>query len=643
MHLGVDVGGTFTDLVAVDGSGELQVAKVRSAAGGVSDELWEAVDRMGVSGAGAAELLVHGTTVATNALIERSGGTVVLLTTAGFEDLLWLARQDRAHLYDLAQHHLPPVLDREHVVGVGERTSFEGVIQPLDDSEIERAVATVRELAPDSVAIALLYGFLHTEHEEALASAVRRRFPKTSVVASHEVLPVFREYERIATTTAEAFLRPRVEPYLKRFNERAEELGIGRVRVMTSSGGSLPALEATRHTAALALSGPAGGVEGARLTGELVGWKDLLTLDMGGTSTDVSVVIGGRPESESRGEVAGIPLALPRVLIETVGAGGGSIAWVDAGGALRVGPQSAGAEPGPACYDLGGTEPTVTDAALALDWLDVDRPLAAELALNPSLAREALGRVARQAGLARERCAEGILEVATATMTRALRRVSVERGIDPRSLALVAFGGAGPLFVCRLADQLGMKRAMVPPHPGVLSALGLVSAPQRREFSVPFHRRAAPEHEEELNHRYVELEERGRGELPGGETSRWADCRYPGQGYELTVRYGTDLRDLVENFHREHEARHGHSDRGREIEVVNARVIASHEGPQFRIRSESDEVPKRGAGAGLEELAPGSRLTGPLVIAGDDCTVRIEPDWAALVHESGALLLERAL
>lgn len=628
-RLGVDVGGTFTDLVALAPDGDVHVAKVRTTPDDPARGLWAAVD---IGGAGG-DALVHGTTVATNALLERGGGRVALLTTAGFEDLLWLGRQDRAALYDLTRHHPPPLVAPPDVIGVRERVGPAGVVIPLDPEEIRRAAAATAALEPDAVAIVLLFSFLDPSHERALADAVRAALPRVPVVASAEVLPVFREYERASTVTAEAYLRPLVTGYVERLAVEAQRRGFRELRVMASNGGTLDPGQAADRAASLALSGPAGGVEGARLIAAAVGEASVLTLDMGGTSADASVIVDGRPVVQTAGAIAGVPLALPHVLIETVGAGGGSIAWVDRGGALRVGPRSAGAVPGPACYGLGGTEPTVTDAALVLGWLDPERPLASDLVLDPAAAGEAVDRVARAAGLSRTRCAEGIVEVVVATMVRALRRVSVERGLDPRGMTLVPFGGAGPLFTCRLAGSLGMSRAIIPPHPGVLSAIGLAAAPARVEEVAAVHRKAQPDAATALADAFAAIEGAVRAALPDAEIERLADCRYPGQGYELPIR-GATPSALAEGFHRLHAERFGHADPSRIVEIVNARVVGSRGGADLRFRA-------AGQGGPLEALAAGAVVEGPLTLAGVDATLRLEKGWRGSVHPSGALLVER--
>lgn len=655
MRVGVDVGGTFTDLVALGADGAIEVRKVVTTPDDPARGLFRALDALAPRDPPAA--LIHGTTIATNALLERRGARVALVTTRGFEDLLWLGRQDRAALYDLARAHAPPLVAAGDVVGVAERMGPEGVVVPLGDDEVARAVAAVRALAPQAVAVACLFGFRHPAHEQRLAAALRAACPGVPVVASHEVLPLFREYERTSTTTVEAYLRPVVGPYLGRLERAVAARGIGTLRVMTSSGGTLAPAAAARRAASLALSGPAAGVVGARLVGAALGYADLLTLDMGGTSADASLVTGGTEVADGAGSVAGIPLALPAVLIETVSAGGGSIARVDEGGALKVGPESAGAVPGPACYGRGGDRPTVTDACLALGWLDAASPLAGEVRLDRDRARRALASLAPAAGGDPVAAARGVVAVAAAVMARALKRVSVARGLDPRRMALLAFGGAGPLFGCALADALGMETVIFPPHPGVLSALGLAAAAERVDVLAPLHRPLAALDRAALAGALAPLLDAASRELPGAALARLADCRFAGQGYEVTVPVaGDDPAGVHAAFLAAHRARYGHAGAaGREVEVVNLRVAAVRAAP----------VPRFAAGAGgargprgerpvvlrearvtaavwpLDALAPGTVIAGPAVLDGRDATALIEPGWRGTVHPSGAVVVVR--
>ena len=654
MRVGVDVGGTFTDLVALADDGTIEVRKVVTTPEDPAVGLFHALDPL--KPPPAIELLVHGTTIATNALLERRGARIALVTTKGFEDLLWLRRQDRAALYDLARDHPPPLVARSDVVGVAERTGPRGVLEPLSEDEVERVVAAVRALVPppDALAVALLFAFRHAEHERRLVAALRDALPNVPIAASHEVLPVFREFERASTTTVEAYLRPKVSAYLGRLERDVRARGIGMLRVMTSSGGTLSPGAAAGRAASLALSGPAGGVIGARLVGAAVGLPDLLTLDMGGTSADASLVSGGSPLGDGGGVVAGIPLALPAVLIETVSAGGGSIARIDEGGALKVGPESAGAVPGPACYGRGGARPTVTDACLVLRWLDAQHPLADAVRLDRDAAEQALSSLSVASDASA--IAAGIVAVAAAVMARALKRVSVARGLDPRRMALLPFGGAGPLFGCQLAEALGMRTIVIPPHPGALSALGLASAAERVDLIASFHRPLDDVPSRDLGSAFAPLLEEGRGQIPGGALLRYADCRFAGQGFEVTVPVtADDPRRIREAFLVEHRARFGHAASDQPVELVNLRVVALREGPLPSFADLRRVVQRPGAsrpitlrGArvsasvwALDELAAGVTIAGPAILAGRNATALVEAGWRGTVHQCGAVLVQR--
>ena len=654
MRVGIDVGGTFTDLVAVAPDGSVDIRKVLST-DDPSEGLFRALDILAPGGA-PIDVLVHGTTIATNALLERRGARTVLVTTAGFEDLLWLRRQDRASLYDLSRHHPPPLVRREDVVGVVERMGPDGAVIALAEAEIDRVTTAVLDRRPEAVAVAFLFAFRHPEHERRLAAALRAKLPGVAVAASHDVLPLFREYERCATTTAEAYLRPLVAKAVAGASTGAARRRIGTFRLMASGGGTISAETAAEAAASLALSGPVGGVIGAQLLGQALDCGDLLTLDMGGTSADASVIQGGAASREGTTVVGGIPLALPSVLIETVSAGGGSIAWVDDAGALKVGPRSAGAVPGPACFGRGGLEPTVTDACLALGWLDPEWALADALRLDAVAAGRALARLSTPLGRDAIGVAAGVVAVATAVMARALKRVSVARGVDPRRLALVPFGGAGPLFGCALADVLGMRTVIVPAHPGVLSALGLAAASERVDLSTSMHERVGTLERDRVLAAYTDLERRAGLALPGALLRRLADCRFAGQGYEITVSLTNgEPESIAAAFHAAHRTRYGHAGAGGQVEIVNVRVVAERGGvrPAWgrrlgigRPTPGSRRVVMRGEPVRaqiwpLGELPPRLRIPGPAVLAGPDATALVEPGWRGTVHASGAVVLER--
>ena len=576
--LGVDVGGTFTDAVLIE-AGRVRTAKVRTATR-QEESVLAAVQAVGA--ADDVERFTHGTTVATNALLERKGAETALVATAGFEHVLHLRRQNRAHLYRLCAAHPEPLVPLSRSYGVRERIGPSGVVEPL-------ALESLPSIDAEAIAVCLLFSFRDAAHERAVAEELRRRYPTTYVVASHEVAPEFREYERASTTAADAYLGPRLAGYLRALGRRCAEERLPEPLVMRSSGGVVSLEEAAGHASWALLSGPAGGIVGAARIAELAGFADAIAFDMGGTSTDVCLITDGAAERSLERTIGGFPIRLPSVDVHTVGAGGGSVAWVDAGGALRVGPESAGADPGPASYGRGGLRPTVTDANLLLgrqparlaDGLELDRAAA-------------------------ERALEGldpahVVDVVNAEMLRALRIVSVERGRDPRGMALVAFGGAGPLHACALADELGIKTVLVPEAAGVLSALGLAVSDERRDR--------------------VRSEVRPLDEVAELPADGEADLRYRGQSYELTISLGPDL---AERFHRRHEERYGYADRRRELELVAVRTAEVRPGPTL-------------------DLPAGERRTakGPTVIELDGATCWLPPGWVG-VRDGGIWTLTKA-
>jgi N-methylhydantoinase A len=536
--LGVDVGGTFTDAVLL-ADGELRTAKVPTARR--QEESVLAAARS--VGAEALERFTHGTTVATNALLERKGARTAFVSTAGFEHMLHLRRQNRAELYRLCAAHPEPLVSLDRCFGVRERLGPDGVIAPMERGSLP-------ELGDDveAVAVCLLFAFRDASHERAVAAELQRRLPGRRVVASHEVAPEFREYERASTTAIDAYLGPVVSGYLEALREASRGAGLPEPLVMGSSGGVVSLEEAAAHPARALVSGPAAGVVGAARVARLAGVEHAISLDMGGTSTDVCLISGGSAGRAAEREVAGLPVRLPTVDLQTVGAGGGSIVWRDPGGALRVGPESAGAEPGPACYGRGGERPTVTDANLLLGRLP--ERIAGGLSLDRGAAERALGGIDPEEAIA----------VVNAEMLRALRLVSVERGHDPRDFALVAFGGAGPLHACALAEELGIGTVLVPAAAGVLSALGLAVGDERRDRVESFVR--------PLNE---------ARELPSEGD---ADLRYAGQSFELTVPLGEDLAGA---FHRAHEARYGYADPTRPVELVAVRTAEVRAGPHLSL------------------------------------------------------------
>jgi N-methylhydantoinase A len=508
---------------------------------------------------------------------------------------------------------------------VTERCGPGGVLTPLEPGSLARAVAAVRADGAEAVAVGLLFSFAHPEHERAVAEALRAALPGVHVSASSEVLPEIREYERLSTTAVDAYLTPVLRTYLGRLGERAREAGLPAPSIMQSSGGVLPIEASADHAAWTVLSGPAGGVIGAARLAAREGAPLALTFDMGGTSCDVALVRDGAPARTSETVIAGHPLHLPMLDVATVSAGGGSIAWADSGGALRVGPRSAGARPGPAAYGLGGEEPTVTDANVVLGRLPADAPLGGTIALDPSAAREAVGALASELGMGLDACAEGILAVAVQEMVRALRLVSVERGEDPREAVLIAFGGAGPLHACAVADELGVRRVVAPPAAGVLAALGLVVAGERRDYVQTVLARV--DAGEGLAAMLLPLAERAAGELPGAPQRAAADCRYAGQSHALTVDWDPEAPEaaLAEAFHAAHAARYGDAEPGRPVEAVSLRLAAE----------------RPGADPELPGGALGAEVRGPAVVPMDGATCWVADGWTARPDAMGGIVLAR--
>ncbi len=650
--LGVDVGGTFTDAALLAGD-RLVIAKAPTTPAdqseGVMNAVGEALDRAGAR-AGDVERLVHGMTVATNALLEGRVAPTALLATEGFTDIEELGRQARAELYRLCASRPPPLVPVDLRVPVPERTGPGGVLRELDEAELRRRL---EGLEFEAAAVCLLWGFRHPGHERRTAELVEELRPGTHVSTSHETAGVFREYERCATTVVDAALSPLMKGYLERLTGRCRDEGLPAPEVMLSSGGAADAATAGRHAAWTVLSGPAGGAVGAARVGARVGAGDAVGLDMGGTSCDVSVAIGGGAAVGTGREVGGRALALPMVDVHTVGAGGGSIAWRDAGGVLRVGPRSAAADPGPACYGRGGESPTVTDANLMLGRLAAESPLAGGVRLDRAAAERALSSLGAELGLSATETAEGVVRVAAAEMAAAVRVVTVERGIDPRNLVLVAFGGAGPLHAAEIAEELEMRRVVVPSAGGVLSALGLVLSEPRRDV-VESVLLTGPELTDESVRAAVQrlgAEAAGRLGDNAAELRVTHDLRYAGQAFELPVEAqpGAGVDHLRREFERAHESRYGHTAADAELELVTIRVTAAVPGADVP-RAEGAPAEDRGTrpvvfrGREMEArvLGPGTaELDGPAVIELEGATLVVPPGWHAAAEPEAVLLEAR--
>ncbi len=636
LAVGVDVGGTFTDLVAVDASGAVSTRKLPSTP---SDQSEGVAAALALLGDARVVRFVHGTTVATNMLLERAGARVALVATDGFTDVLHLARQDRASLYDLSRHHPAPLVAPHAAVGARERIDPDGVRLALNDASVADVVERIRSLAPEVVAIALLHAYADDRHERRLADAIRAALPDVDVVLSSEVFPEIREYERTATTVAEGYVRPGVARYLERLTARAAGLGVPAPGVMTSGGGMRTVAEAARGAASLALSGPAGGVVGAAAVLGAAGIARALTVDIGGTSADVGLILDGAPLVEPGGRIAGVPIALPRVLVETVSAGGGSIGWIDDGGALRVGPRSAGAVPGPAAFGRGGMQPTVTDAHVVLGHITA-AALSGGVTLDVGAARRAVEALASALGAPADRVARAMIDIADASVARALRRVSVERGIDPRDFVLVPFGGGGPLHCCGLAEQLGIRSIFVPPHAGVLSALGLAITAERRERMISVLARTDALDAVALARERARAAE---GVAAGdGWERRWiARVRYVGQGHELDVPVhdDDDGAALAARFAALHAQRNGFT-LDTAVEVIGMRHLASGAAHPVRFARAGDS-----RWSASHQVDDGGRVDaevrGPAVVVLPGATLRIAPGWTGVSHGTGGWLIER--
>jgi N-methylhydantoinase A len=652
--LGVDVGGTFTDAVLFDGE-QLHTAKLPTTPGDQSEAVIAAVKAVvelaGSSGS-EIEAFAHGMTVGTNALLEERGARTALIATRGFADVLEIGRQDRPQLYRLCTAKPTPLIEPELRFEAAERTGPRGVIEPLDEGEPGRLAELVRDSGAEAVAICLLFSYLDPSHERRIAEHLRSELPGVHVSASHEVLPRLREYERCSTTAIDAYLSPLLGRYLGRLEEAATSAGLPAPLVMQSSGGVASAEQAARAGAWSVLSGPAGGAVGAGLLAQLSGDGNALGFDMGGTSCDVCVVEGGEVKRTDSRTIAGRVIQLPMVDVHTVGAGGGSIGWRDEGGALRVGPQSAGAEPGPACYGRGGSEPTVTDANLMLGRLAADSRLAGDVRLDADAAEAAIASLGSSLGLTPVETAEGVVRVANQEMVRALRVVTVERGIDPRRFALLPFGGAGPMHAAEIAAELEIDRILCPRAGGVLSALGLCASDRRRDTTRTV-MLAGEDFGAERVAAAVEELAADLGGDPDATPEVIYEMRYAGQAFELPVSGTThpDSADLVERFAASHEQLYGHRDPDAEVVLVHIRLAMVTPGARPRPTASAGTVEHgsrrvRFGGEWLQtpvlrgEPSAGTKAQGPVIFELPETTFVLPPGWQAEVDVAGTIRAE---
>jgi N-methylhydantoinase A len=654
--LGVDVGGTFTDAVLFDGDA-VHTAKLPTTPQDQSLAVIGAVEEV-LRRAGAepadVEVFAHGMTVGTNALLEERGARTALVATRGFGDLLEIGRQDRPELYRLCSPKPAPLIEPALRFEAAERIGPGGVVQPLDSEEPARLAELVRTSGAESVAVCLLFSYLDPSHERAIAEWLRRELPEVHVSTSHEVLPRFREFERCSTTVIDAYLSPLLGRYLRRLGQSATAAGLPGPVVMQSSGGVAVAEEAARAGAWSVLSGPAGGAVGAGLLARIGGNGNAIGLDMGGTSCDVCVVEDGAVRRTDSRRIGGRVIQLPMVDVHTVGAGGGSIAWRDEGGALRVGPRSAGADPGPACYGRSGVEPTVTDANLLLGRLSADSTLAGGVTLDVDAARAAVGTLAASLGIDELTTAEGIVRVANQEMVRALRVVTVERGVDPRGFALLPFGGAGPMHAAAIAAELGIERILCPRAGGVLSALGLCASDRRRDTARTVMLSGPDLTAARIAAEVEKLTALLDGGLAGAEPEVVYELRYAGQAFELPVP-GTpqpDPDDLAARFEQAHEERFGHRDPEGEVVLVHIRLALVTPGPQPRPTAAPEGRLERSArtvcfdGEWIEapvlrgEPAAGLAIAGPVVFELPEATFLVPPGWRTEVDNTGTIVAE---
>lgn len=656
VRIGVDTGGTFTDLVLLR-DGRLHVGKLRSTPHDPSESILAGISGLLEFADEGPMHIVHGSTVATNALLERTAAGIAMLCTAGFEDVLAIGRQTRPELYNFQVKRSPPLVARDLTFGVAERMAFDGqVLEPLRLGTIAALAGTLRERGVASVAVCLLHSYANPAHEQMIAEALRSA--GLFVSASHEILPEYREYERWSTTAVNAYVAPLMSAYLARLEgglPRAASLS-----VMQSNGGSISAARAGREAVQTILSGPAGGVVGAQALGAASGYTRLITFDMGGTSTDVSL-LDGEIGFTMDSLVGDLPVRLPVLDIHTVGAGGGSVAWVDSGGSLRVGPRSAGADPGPVCYGRGD-ELTVTDANLLLGRLDPAYFLGGRMTLDLSRTRAAAKRLAGVLNLSERKLAEGIVRIAEANMERAIRTVSVARGHDPRDFALLAFGGAGGLHACLLAHALGIRTVLIPQHSGVLSALGMLLADVIKDYSASILQPTAAMSEAALRHALEPLLERAQSDLRAEGFERHQivltptlDMRYAGQAYEISVALTPDFATA---FHALHGKRYGYSDARRPTEIVQLRLRAAGitEKPLLpNVSADPQPAPEpascrraifnhrswQTAVFHRDQLRPGHHATGPALILSGHSTNLVPPGYRWKIDGVGTLIATR--
>lgn len=686
-RIGIDIGGTFTDVAMVEErSGRIGIAKVLTTPAdfgrGVINGIRQGLERHGVAAADVA-LLSHATTVVTNALLEKKGARAGFIATRGFRDILELRRSSRPDLYDLFQDPPGVLIPRRYRYEITERIDAQGqVVTALAESELADLIETIREAKLETIAVSLMFSFLNDAHERRIGAALRQALPDVRVFLSSEVLPEIREFERASTTGVCAYVGPLLASYLERLSQATQALGLPSLHVMGSSGGVFDIAEGLRMPAMAVESGPAAGVIAAQLAGRQLGRPDLISFDMGGTTAKASVIVGGEVSVTAEYEVGGAanakrwmhgtghPIRVPVIDLAEVSAGGGSIAWVDPGGALKVGPHSAGADPGPAAYGAGGTHPTVTDANVVLGLLDREALLDGALKIDLAAAERAVtDHVASRFGLTAAEAAARVIEVVNSNMAQALRIVSVERGHDPREFSLIAFGGAGPVHAVALAEELSIPEVIIPPAPGAFSALGLVATDLKRDYSRTLYADLGSVDASRVADAFAAMESAGAAMLEAARVPperqallRQADVRYRRQAYELTIPVAdgpitrASMDALAEQFHTRHAQTYGHANRNEPVQLVNLRLTALGRLPDLKLRQQTDPGRARLRHRSVwfpstgfvdtpihwrDGLMPSAEIVGPAVIEALDSTTVLPPGWKARVDELGYMRLTR--
>ena len=668
LRVGVDIGGTFTDAIAISDTGEISTAKALTTSGRLADGVLSAIESLNIDVSNI-DYFVHGTTAGLNAFLEKRGARVALITTRGFRDVYEIGRANRPDMYNLKYKSPRPLIERRDRFEVTERlTSGVTVHTPVDMNEIKELVPHLKANY-DAVAIVLLHSYKNPIHEQEIAKYLTSALPNLSIVTSSVVAPEWREYERTSTTAISAYIAPIINEYLHELGTRLKEVGLApELKVMQSNGGVMSAITARSKPVQTLLSGPVGGTIAGVEIGKMLEHNKLICVDMGGTSFDVSLVVNKKADIEAQAEMEGHPLLSPSVSMHTIGAGGGSIAYVSAG-ALRVGPRSAGAFPGPACYDRGGTEPTVTDANLLLGRLPHESKLAGNMNLNLEFAKSAINSVGTKLNLTTEETAAGIIAIINAAMANAIREITVSRGIDPREYSLVAYGGAGPLHAVAIAAELELGSVIVPANPGVLSAWGMLQADSRHDLVMNFYSKLRSIDKVKFEEGVKKLEAEAKQILTQeGITSKEmviqpaADLRYVGQEYTVTVEWDPALAidgvlsSLTELFESQHLVRYGHNNPGEDIELVNIRLSGIGLARKSKISDSGSPISSVTSGTQKtffdgswheatiywrDSLEIGSKTVGPATILENDCTTTIPPGWHAKMVSGRHLILER--